>query len=124
MRKISPHVEIYKFPVTAISSITNRITGVALTGYFLGAGFYCLCPYKEQINKKYDSLDWKMKKFINYGALFPISYHTLGGIRHFIWDLKPNLLKNNAVKKSSLLLFGSSVISTVISEYVINNLKE
>ena len=37
MKKISPHVEIYKFPITAISSITNRVTGLALTGYFLSA---------------------------------------------------------------------------------------
>ena len=27
----SPHVTIYKFPLPAISSITNRVTGVALT---------------------------------------------------------------------------------------------
>ena len=30
-RPVSPHVTIYKFPITAISSITNRATGVALT---------------------------------------------------------------------------------------------
>ena len=29
-RPISPHVQIYKFPVAAVSSITNRFTGVAL----------------------------------------------------------------------------------------------
>ena len=30
-RPVSPHVTIYKFPVGAITSITNRVTGVALT---------------------------------------------------------------------------------------------
>ena len=30
-RPVSPHVTIYKFPITALSSITNRATGVALT---------------------------------------------------------------------------------------------
>ncbi len=35
-RPVSPHVTIYKFPVTAISSITNRVTGIALSiGLFL-----------------------------------------------------------------------------------------
>ena len=29
-RPLSPHVTIYKFPVAAVSSITNRFTGVAL----------------------------------------------------------------------------------------------
>lgn len=31
-RPVSPHVTIYKFPPAAISSITNRVTGVILTG--------------------------------------------------------------------------------------------
>jgi hypothetical protein len=30
-RPVSPHVEIYKFPPAALSSITNRVTGVALS---------------------------------------------------------------------------------------------
>jgi hypothetical protein len=30
-RPVSPHVTIYKFPVAALSSITNRVTGVALS---------------------------------------------------------------------------------------------
>jgi hypothetical protein len=30
-RPVSPHVTIYKFPPAAISSITNRVTGVMLT---------------------------------------------------------------------------------------------
>jgi succinate dehydrogenase (ubiquinone) cytochrome b560 subunit len=30
-RPVSPHVTIYKFPITSISSIMNRVTGVALS---------------------------------------------------------------------------------------------
>ena len=30
-RPVSPHVTIYKFPITALTSITNRVTGVALS---------------------------------------------------------------------------------------------
>lgn len=30
-RPVSPHVTIYKFPAAALSSITNRVTGVALS---------------------------------------------------------------------------------------------
>ena len=122
MKKISPHVQIYKFPITALSSITNRVTGLALTGYFLGAGFYCLCPYKEEINNKYDLLDWKVKKAINYGIIFPITYHTFGGIRHMVWDAKPHLLKNNAVARSSYLLIGSSIITTILTENLIKQI--
>jgi hypothetical protein len=30
-RPVSPHVDIYKFPPAAISSITNRFTGIGLS---------------------------------------------------------------------------------------------
>lgn len=120
MKKISPHVQIYKFPVTALSSITNRVTGLALTGYFLGAGFYCLCPSKDKLDQKYNSLDWKVKKLVNYGLIFPFTYHTFGGIRHMLWDMKPNLLQNKAVARSSYLLLGSSLITTIITEKILN----
>ena len=30
-RPVSPHVTIYKFPLAAISSITNRVTGCVLS---------------------------------------------------------------------------------------------
>lgn len=30
-RFVSPHLTIYKFPIAALSSITNRVTGVLLT---------------------------------------------------------------------------------------------
>ncbi len=49
-RPVSPHVTIYKFPVVALSSITNRVTGVILSGgkedFFICLFFlilYCFC---------------------------------------------------------------------------------
>jgi succinate dehydrogenase (ubiquinone) cytochrome b560 subunit len=37
-RPMSPHVTIYTFPVGALSSITNRVTGVALSLGAAGLG--------------------------------------------------------------------------------------
>lgn len=118
-KRISPHVQIYKFPITAISSITNRVTGLALTGYYLGFGMLCFYPKKDELFKKYENLDWKYKKLINYSLIFPTSYHTIGGLRHFIWDKYPHLLKNNAVQKSSIFLFGGSLLMSIISENIL-----
>ena len=68
---------------------------------------------------KYENLDWKYKKIINYSLLFQINYHTLGGIRHLVWDKYPNLLKNSSVKKSSFILFGGSFILSYIEELLV-----
>ena len=37
-RPVSPHVTIYAMPITAISSITNRVTGCALSVGCAGLG--------------------------------------------------------------------------------------
>ena len=41
-RPTSPHVTIYKFPIAALSSITTRVTGTALSVGFAGAGLVAL----------------------------------------------------------------------------------
>ena len=112
IRKISPHLTIYKFPITAISSITNRVTGVYLTSLFIGSGMSILL--KKDPIKIYNNLDNYPKKFVNYSITFPVFYHTLGGIRHLVWDKYPKLINNNISKKTSILIYGTSIISTFI----------
>ena len=49
-----------------------------------------------------------------FSVAFPLVYHYLGGLRHFVWDSKPDLLTNVDVEKASYGLVGASlVISTV-----------
>ena len=120
MKKISPHVQIYKFPITAISSITNRITGLGMTGMYIGLGASCLMD--QNIMKKYDESSQMVKTSVNYMVLFPSIYHSYGGLRHFIWDKYPQYITNQLVRKSSIALFGFSVLSTIISEkYILHS---
>tara|TARA_Y100000591_G_C21773451_1_gene666869 strand:+ start:197 stop:565 length:369 start_codon:yes stop_codon:yes gene_type:complete len=115
-KNISPHVTIYKFPVTAISSISTRISGLYLSGLFIGGGISCLTNNNNYLIKKYEILSPNYKSMFNYSILFPSTYHTLGGIRHFIWDKFPHLMTNTKVARSSYLLFGLSSLFTYIFE--------
>jgi len=118
MTKVSPHVEIYKFPITAISSITNRVSGLYLTGMFVGCGISGLTNY--DIINSYNQLDKNKRTIFDFSLYLSSSYHILGGIRHFIWDRNPNLLNNTSVVKSSYLLFTSTIISSLIIDKIIN----
>ena len=62
-KNISPHVTIYKFPLPAISSISNRITGVAMTGLFLGYGLGNLIDpnFNKVVESKYNNLSYLQK---------------------------------------------------------------
>ena len=120
MKNISPHVNIYKFPITAISSIATRITGLGLTGIYVGSGIVCFFDKKDYFKNQYEKLSYTNKKFINYSIIGPSVYHSLGGFRHIIWDKYPEIfLKNNSVKKSSFLIFSLTVPFTYFFEKLI-----
>ena len=114
MTKVSPHVQIYKFPITAISSITNRVTGLGITGMYIGLGTSLL--FNKNVFELYDKAPQPAKSIINYTVLFPNIYHTFGGIRHFVWDKYPKYLTNVKVQNSSIAILGLSVISTIFTE--------
>lgn len=116
--KLSPHVTIYKFPITAISSITTRLTGLYMTSLFVSGGMICLLDKKEEAYKKYDEMSMNIKRVFHYSIIAPLTYHTYGGIRHFIWDRYPSFLNNKSVAKSSYFLFGASFISTIAIENI------
>lgn len=119
-KNISPHVKIYKFPITAISSIATRLSGLYLSGLFVVGGITCLFNKEDYFKQKYNNLSDNYKTYINYSILLPLNYHTFGGLRHFIWDKYPKLLNNIDVVNSSLYLFGSTIIGSVISELIIS----
>lgn len=123
MNKISPSLSIYKFPITAISSITNRVSGIYLTGIMGISGFYYLLnnKQKEYILNYYHNLGFMPQKMINYSILYPFGYHVMGGIRHLIWDSFPHLLSNSKVARSSYALFGLSIIPTILLEKKISD---
>ncbi len=104
IKNLSPHVQIYKFPITAVTSILNRVTGLSLSGMYIGGSFI---PYTyKDIQPIYDSLSIYSKNTINSVITFPIIYHSFGGLRHFIWDKYPYFLTNTKTTKSSYILIG------------------
>ena len=124
MKKIiSPHVNIYKFPITAISSISTRLSGLYLSGLFIGGGVAKLINKDDYIYHKYLNLNNNYKSLLHYSVIVPSTYHTFGGIRHFIWDKYPQLMTNIKVTRSSYLLFGLSSLVSFFLEKNINKKK-
>ena len=118
MKNLSPHLTIYKFPLTAISSITNRVSGMYITISCMGLSFFWATnnKQKEIIFDKYNETNFYIKKIINYTFLYPFGYHFTGGIRHLIWDSYPKLLTNKQVSKSSKFIFMASILPTILLE--------
>jgi succinate dehydrogenase (ubiquinone) cytochrome b560 subunit len=83
---------------------------VALTGDLPGA----LAAFKAN----YPILVFPTKLVIS----FPLVYHYLGGMRHFVWDLykignqadKTSLLETPRVEESSKILLGASAALSLV----------
>lgn len=112
-RPVSPHLTIYAFPIGALSSITNRVTGCALAfgaaglgGLELVAGPGTSLSVMETIGSQGFLVAYPAK----FAVSFTLVYHYFGALRHFAWDYMPEYLNNVDVPKSSYLLFGSSTL--------------
>jgi len=117
-RPVSPHVTVYAFPVAAISSITNRVTGCALAFGAAGLGAAELVGGSGTALTIMQTIGQQgplMAASAKFCVAFPVSYHYLGAVRHLLWDAKPELLTTNEeVEKSSYILFGGALVSSGI----------
>ena len=98
---------IYALPVAAVSSILNRVTGMALSvGIFGIAGASLIgmdvVPIVNSIGNSYVGPVAKL------AVAFPLVYHYLAGVRHLMWDKSPPLLETKLVTQSSYILLGAS----------------
>ena len=86
---LSPHLQIYRWQVSSLVSITHRISGIL---NLLGLIFICVWIFSAGISEnlfEYFSIFLKsfIGKFILIGFTWSMSYHLLSVIRHFFWDL-------------------------------------
>jgi succinate dehydrogenase / fumarate reductase, cytochrome b subunit len=88
-RPLSPHLQIYRPTLSMTMSILNRITGAAL--FFGVALFVWWLVAASSSDTQYDAAQaffghW-FGRLVLFGFTWALVLHTLGGIRHFIWDM-------------------------------------
>ena len=114
-RPLSPHLTIYRPQLTSISSILVRITGNALiVGAFLVIWWLLAASTSPEYFAIADGLirSW-FGKLIMLGSIWALWYHTLGGIRHLIWDNAIGLDIPTAYKLGWAVVIGSFVLTVI-----------
>jgi len=113
-RPLSPHLQIYRLPITALTSISHRITGVALfLGSLLLIGWLWALAYDGDYYNCYQEIatHWA-SKIILMGWSFALFYHLTNGLRHLLWDMGKNY-EPQASRRSSYLVIAIALIATV-----------
>lgn len=82
-------IRSYKFPITAISSILHRITGIMMVIAlpFLLWAFAASLSSQDSFNSLANLLSSTGVSFFAWLFLSMISYHIIAGVRHMIMDL-------------------------------------
>ncbi len=87
-RPVNLDLRTIKLPITAITSILHRISGIIL---FIGLAFM-LYALSKSLGSEEGFADMKstltspLAKFIAWGLLSALLYHLVAGVRHLIMD--------------------------------------
>jgi succinate dehydrogenase cytochrome b subunit len=115
-RPLSPHLGIYRLSLTMVMSGLHRITGLFL---YLGGIFLAWWLVAAAIGPNaYGLVQWFIATWI--GKLFLLGYtwtlihHTLGGVRHLIWDTGRGLEPGEREWLAGATLVGSVVLTALL----------
>lgn len=114
-RPLSPHLDVYKLPLTGIISISHRITGVGLSvGTILLAWWLIAAATGAE---SYASINGFLGSWFGMILMFLWSFafffHLCNGIRHLIWDTGRGLDLPDVEKSAKSVLIATTVLTVL-----------
>lgn len=97
-RPLSPHLSVYRWPITMTLSILHRATGAGLS-----LGFVVLAVWLLSAATSVDCyaavngfLQTTFGRLLLIGWSFAFFFHLSNGVRHFFWDVGRGFEKHQA----------------------------
>ena len=86
---LSPHLQIYRWQISSLLSITHRISGIINLLALILIFFWLIVLSSGESNYELFLLiiNSFFGKFILIGFTWSMTFHILSGIRHLVWDL-------------------------------------
>lgn len=111
----------FKWPITALSSITHRVAGVVL---FIGVAFmlYALdlsLSSEEGFNELKEMMTSPVGKLITWGLLSALAYHFVAGIKHLVMDMGVGETLEGGQFAAKVTIFFSAVLIALAAVWVI-----
>lgn len=119
-RPLSPHLTIYRPQLTSITSIFVRITGNALiVAALLIVWWFVAAAAGPAAFALADGVlgSW-FGKLVLLGSVWALWYHSLGGLRHLIWDTG-RMLDVASSERAGLVMIALSVVLTALTFIVL-----
>ena len=114
-RPLSPHIQIYKWHISSLVSISHRITGIiniiAITLICLWASLLFLAEENYEIVELLMSS--LIGKFVILGIIWSFSFQILSEIRHLIMDFGYGFELKTSRITGLIVIFGSIILTIV-----------
>lgn len=114
-RPLSPHLQVYKLPLTALLSITHRATGIINS-----VGLVLLVYVLAKAASGPDSFEFAsglLSSWFGYlvlfGFTFALFFHFCNGIRHLFWDVGMGFDLEAANKSAKMTLVGAAALTVL-----------
>ena len=113
---LSPHLQIYRWHISSLVSISHRVTGII---NFFAVIFICiwaglLILGEENYTPINHLLDSVFGKFVILGFTWSFSFQMLSEIRHLIMDMGYGFELKTTKISGLLVIFGSILLTIVI----------
>ncbi|MFL2771814.1 MAG: succinate dehydrogenase, cytochrome b556 subunit [Rhodospirillaceae bacterium] len=121
IRPLSPHLQVYRLPLTALISISHRITGVGLTlGTLLLTWWVTAAAYGESYYSKVQAFlgNW-FGQLLLLGFSFALFFHLCNGLRHLFWDFGRYFELEQVRRSDAAVLIGSVALTVATWAQVI-----
>ena len=110
---LSPHIQIYKWHISSLVSISHRITGII---NIIAITFICLLASLLMLGEsKYEFINFFLSsilgKFIILGITWSFCFQALSEIRHLIMDLGYGFELKITRITGLIVIFGSIILT-------------
>ena len=113
---LSPHIQIYRWHISSLVSISHRITGIiniiliTLICFWTALLFLGDTNY-ELIQKFFETF---FGKFLIVGTVWSFSFQILSEIRHLFWDLGLGFELKTSKITGLFVIFGSFILTILV----------
>lgn len=117
-RPVNLDLRTIHFPLAALASITHRVSGVIV---FLGLfGLLYLLDLSLRSEQSFNSLAalGPFARFLLWGVLAALAFHTVAGVRHLFLDLGIGESKEGGPRTATAVFVVSAVLIVLLGVWV------
>lgn len=120
-RPLSPHLQIYAWNISSLTSIMHRATGVLLYICIVAISWYVVFfTYNvgSEVALDQEQCDCMVLRYVFgmvlFGIIFALYFHFCNGIRHLFWDIGKGY-ELQIARKTGFLVIISAIILTFVT---------